>query len=310
MQRSKTNKMVSVVLLIILLLVIFPAWYFLYYRHKLNYKFCVERINKMNDILLSDISDEKKLNSIQELADFARFNLTTEQKKKLQNVVEKIESALRQNIAHSEEMDTEAELANDELQRIDMESGRLHVSNNVLDNCLSTLKHETMFYPSRIKQMVDNSKTNIDELSEVINYYHDLYAILAEQALRQVVPQRMGKETTGYLYDILKKCNGNKPTAISELPNDTADNHIPKEYVCILITMSTYNNLTDEQIANLFTPYTIDLNLLLCRQIVREMGEATNLRACGIEARKDNDGNVVVKILIPKIFTNQKNNQK
>ena len=302
MQRSKTNKMVSVILLIILLLVIFPAWYFLYYRHKLNYKFCVERINQMNDILLSDMSDQKKLNSIQELADFNRFNLTAEQKKKLQNVVEKIESALRQNIAHSEEMDTEAELASDECQRIEMESGRLHVSNSVLDNCLSTLKHETMFYPSRIKQMVDSDKTNIEELSEVINYYHDLYAILAEQALRQVVPHRMGKESTAYLFDILKKCNGNKQTSIKVLQNDTTDRHIPKEYACIHITMSTYNNLTDEQIANLFTPYTIDLNLLLCRQIVREMGDATNLRACGIEAGKDEEGNVIVKILIPKLF--------
>lgn len=86
-------------------------------------------------------------------------------------------------------------------------------------------------------------------------------------------------------------------------PNDTADRHIAKEYACIHITMPAYNRLTDEQIANLFTPYTIDLNLLLCRQIVREMGEATNLRACGIEAGKDKDGNVIVRILIPKLFT-------
>ena len=305
MQRSKTNKTVSVVLLIILLLVIFPAWYFLYYRHKLNYKFCVERINRMNDILLSEVSDDEKLKSIRELADFNRFNLTTDQKRKLHNVVEKIESALMQNIEHSKEMDTEAEIANDELQRIDMESGRLHVSNNVLDNCLSTLKHETMFYPSRIKQMVESDKTNIEELSEVINYYHDLYAILAEQALHQVVPQRMSKASTAYLLDILKKCNQNMPAQISELTNDTLDRHLPKEYAGIQITMPAYNHLTDEQIANLFTPYTIDLNLLLCRQIVREMGEATNLRACGIEAGKDKDGNVTVKILIPKIFYNR-----
>ena len=307
MQRSKTNKAVSVILLIILLLVIFPAWYFLYYRHKLNYKFCVDRINQMNDILLSDASDEKKLHSIQELADFNRFNLTTEQKKKLQNVVEKIESALRQNIAHSEEMDTEAELANDECQRIEMESGRLHVSNSVLDNCLSTLKHETMFYPSRIKQMVDSDKTNIEELSEVINYYHDLYAILAEQALHQVVPQRMGKESANYLFDILKKCNGGKPIQINEEPGSSEDRQMSKDYVCINVTMSAYKSLTDAQIANLFTPYSIDLNLLLCRQIVREMGEATNLRACGIEARRDEDGNTIVKILIPKIFINNRN---
>lgn len=302
MQRSKTNKMVSVVLLIILLLVIFPSWYFLYYRHKLNYKFCVERINRMNDILLSNLTDKEKHDGIMKLANFDDFALKDEQKAKLQNVVERILSALKTNIEHSKEMDSQAELATDECHRIEMEAGHLHVSNSVLDNCLSTLKHETMYYPSRIKQMIGNDGTNIEELSEVVTYYHDLYAILAEQALRQVPQQRVNKDAYTYMLDILKKSNGNNPFSVEEKDNDTLGRPVNKKHIYIIVRMAGLDSLSDEQVTNLFTPYTVDLNMLLCRQIVREMGEVTNLRACGIQAEKDTQGHVFVKILIPKIY--------
>jgi len=302
MQRSKTNKMVSVVLLIILLLVIFPSWYFLYYRHKLNYKFCVERINHMNDILLSGMTDKEKHDGIVKLANFDNFNLKDEQKAKLQNVVERILSALKTNIEHSEEMDSQAELAIDECHRIEMEAGHLHISNSVLDNCLSTLKHETMYYPSRIKQMISNKGFNIDELSEVVTYYHDLYAILAEQALRQVPQQRVNKDTYSYMLSILKKSNGNHLFSVEESGKDMLGRPVNIKNAYIIVRMAGLDTLTDSQVANLFTPYTVDLNMLLCRQIVREMGEVTNLRACGIQADKDSQGHVFVKILIPKIY--------
>ena len=302
MERSKTNKMVSVVLLFILLLVIFPSWYFLYYRHKLNYKFCVERINRMNDILLSNLTDKEKHDGIMKLANFDNFTLKDEQKAKLQNVVEKILSALKTNIENNQEMDSQTELATDECHRIEMEAGRLHISNSVLDNCLSTLKHETMYYPSRIKQMIDNNQTNIDELSEVVTYYHDLYSILAEQALRQVPQQRVNKDVYTYMLDILRKSNGNNPVSVEECGKDALGQPLDKKTTYITVRMPGFDSLTDEQVANLFTPYTIDLNMLLCRQIVREMGEATNLRACGIQAVKDAQGRVLVKILIPKIY--------
>ncbi len=302
MQRSKTNKMVSVVLLIILLLMIFPSWYFLYYRHKLNYKFCVERINRMNDILLSDLTDKEKHDGIMKLSNFDDFALKEEQKAKLQNVVEKILSALKANIEQSTEMDSQAELATDECRRIEMEAGHLHVSNSVLDNCLSTLKHETMYYPSRIKQMISNKGRNIDELSEVVTYYHDLYAILAEQALRQVPQQRVNKDIYTYMLDILKKSNGNNAFSVGQSEKDTHGQPLNNKNIFVIVRMAGLDSLTDEQVSNLFTPYTTDLNMLLCRQIVREMGEATNLRACGIQADRDAQGHVFVRILIPKIY--------
>lgn len=42
---------------------------------------------------------------------------------------------------------TEIELAEDVCRKVNMENSNFYISNNVLDNCLSTLKHETMYYP-------------------------------------------------------------------------------------------------------------------------------------------------------------------
>ena len=44
------------------------------------------------------------------------------------------------------------ELAQDEARRSLFEENQLHVQNMVLDNCLSTIKHETIYYPSRISK--------------------------------------------------------------------------------------------------------------------------------------------------------------
>ena len=48
----------------------------------------------------------------------------------------------------------DVETARDEALRMALEDNNLHVKNLVLDNCLSTIKHETMYYPNRIKLLV------------------------------------------------------------------------------------------------------------------------------------------------------------
>ena len=37
------------------------------------------------------------------------------------------------------------------------EENRLHVQNMVMDNCLSVIKHETIYYPSRINALVEQA---------------------------------------------------------------------------------------------------------------------------------------------------------
>lgn len=301
MQRINSNKTVAVVLLVIMLMVVLPAYYFLYYRHKLNYKFCVERIRRMNDLLLSDATDREKLDGIRRLADFDRFNLSAEQRRSLNAVVGRIEEALTTSMSSKTEQAAKTELATDELNRLRMDSDKLYVSNSVLDNCLSTLKHETMYYPSRIRQLIDTGG-DLRALKEVVDYYHDLYALLAEQATRQVTPQRIDASSVAYMMEVLRKCNGGRPLSVHVKAGGGQLAATPDSRYALVEAGMDALRLTDGQRAALFTPSTVDVNFLLCRQMVREMGEATNLGSCGISARAAADGSTVVEILMPRKY--------
>ena len=86
------------------------------------------------------------------------------------------------------------ELAQDEARRVLFEENQLHVQNMVLDNCLSTIKHETVYYPNRILQMVNRlgemdgmeKKAVLDDMAELVEYYKDIFTLLASCAARQL----------------------------------------------------------------------------------------------------------------------------
>lgn len=292
MLRSESNKVVAIILLVLLLIVIFPAYYYLYYRHLLNYRFCIDRINRMNLLLLEDIPDEQKLRGIETLGDFSQFDLIDAHKKNLTEIVDKIREALQVSIDRTSSQQATIELTGDELRSLKLETAKLHVSNSVLDNCLSTLKHETMYYPSRIRQLIDGSDDNLQSMAELTDYYQALYAILSLQAMKQICPVRLDSDLTHYLFDILRKLNQNEKPPVSLAMRDT-------RYAEATVVM-TRLHLTGQQCHDLFTPGTVNLDFLLCRQIAREMGEATNLRACGIAAEQTG-GVATVRIVMPAV---------
>ena len=243
MQQSQTNKTVGVILLVLLLVSIVPAWYLLYYRHRLYDRF---------------MKDQQRQD------DF--------------------------------------ELLEDEIKRLELEDNNLHVTNAVLDNCLSTLKHETMYYPSRICQLLDAG--DMASLTEVATYYRELYGILSAQAMHQVAPRKLrlmplqhgilGDETlVSYLFEILKKQSGEKSPEIQYLPTDGP-------YVEVHIPMPQLK-LTEAEAHDLFTPSKDHLPYLLCRQIVRDHGEATNRRGCGIYATLI-EGTTNMIITLPSVW--------
>ena len=80
------------------------------------------------------------------------------------------------------------ESVEDDERRARHEENRLHVQNMVLDNCLSTLKHETIYYPNRIKQLVHrlDSSDQRRQMHELISYYRVTFATLAGCASRQL----------------------------------------------------------------------------------------------------------------------------
>ena len=225
MQQSQTNKTIAVILLVLLLLSIVPAYYLLYYRHRLYDRFLKEQ-----------------------------------------------------------QRQTDLELLKDELRKAELEDNNLHVVNAVLDNCLSSLKHETMYFPSRISQLLDAG--DVESLGEVTDYYRELYGILSQQAtheaertklhLKPLDHQILGDENlVSYLFETIRKQSGQKTLEPQYILND--------KYVEVRIPLPQFQ-LTEEQAHDLFTPSNEHIPYLICRQIVRDHGEATNRRGCGIYA--------------------------
>lgn len=64
--------------------------------------------------------------------------------------------------------------------------------------------------------------------------------------------------------------------------------------------------LTPGQATDLFTPSRDHIPFLLCRQIVRDHGEATNRRGCGIYAEVVDAVTTIVVILPAAGVTNRK----
>lgn len=187
------------------------------------------------------------------------------------------------------------EMADDELHRLELEAAKLHVANNVLDNCLSALKHETMYYPDRIRQLVDNGDLNA--LREVTQYYRQLYGILSEQAMRQVEQVRLhvhpmtlyGQQVLGdenllrYLFEMLE-ARETSPQPSSKERGQAVKGQITSEikndnYVVFHISYTSQPPF--------FGRAGGDFSSQLCRQIVRDHGEATHRRGCGITVEEN-----------------------
>ena len=242
MQQSQTNKTIAIILCVLLFVSIIPAYYLLYYRHRLYERFVREQ-----------------------------------------------------------QRQTDLELLDDDLRKAELDDSNLHVSNAVLDNCLSALKHETMYYPSRIQQLLDGG--DMESLSEVTTYYRELYGVLSAQAQKQTERTRLhlkplhddilGDETlVRYLFDILRKQAGEKLKPTYEKREGG--------YIEVRVPMPALK-LSEAEAAELFTPSKEHLPYLLCRQIVRDLGEATNRRGCGIYATIQ-DNTTFMIITLPSVW--------
>ena len=87
------------------------------------------------------------------------------------------------------------ELMHDDKARARREEVTLHIQNMVLDNCLSTIKHETLYYPNRIKQIADRllgglpyeeEVRQVKAMEELVSYYKDVFTLLSSCAVRQL----------------------------------------------------------------------------------------------------------------------------
>lgn len=163
----------------------------------------------------------------------------------------------------------------EQLNRIRFELDRLYIHNQVLDNCLSTIKHETMYYPARIRQMASSDRTNPDELSQLENYYNDIYTLLLAQAQQQTV-WRMSLDRNVYseLFSRIVSSVRNIADMHGVDFGNVVINRIEKDSGKTMEVRLVVQGIEIPE--NLFTPDSGNTDSLVAREIVR-MHDA----ACG-----------------------------
>ena len=222
----------------------------------------------------------------------------------------------------------------EESERIKYEENRLHVSNLILDNCLSTLKHETVWYPNRIVQLVESGQ--VADMQELVDYYREIFGILSQYALSQTTGQLLHRDTFA-VSDVMEDASafvektksktaysGNVSVEASAL-KVSADRVMLKYLIESLIergmTEGGDMSLTasdqgafvrfelhrkckvpsSEVLDGLFTPLMNKENMayVMCRQIIREHDEAFGHPGCRINAESEKDG-MVIWFTVPK----------
>ncbi|WP_440432260.1 DUF5112 domain-containing protein [Prevotella sp.] len=304
MQQAESNRSVAMIMLIVMFVSIFPAYYLLYYRHRMYYRLCVDKIAEINRVLTDEtIPSEEKLERIDALwpegSPGKNAKRTTDRRpKELHDVVKAIRNSVEEDLHRQKELHEQEELAKDALHRQTIECDRLYVSNSVVDNCLSSLKHETMYYPSRIRQVLDSGELTPEvlvSLRELANYYRMLYTALINQTVHtryRICSMDEILTMMNYLFAILKRKNGGIPPLRSTTPYGNS-------YVQLTATLDRCTERVDSH--KLFTPYTDDFDYLVCCQIMRDIGDFTGMRASGIQAYYDADARLVIKLFVPQM---------
>lgn len=176
------------------------------------------------------------------------------------------------------------------LYRLRFEEDRLYVMNQVLDNCLSTIKHETMYYPARTQQLVNMlqnggpSAEQVDDLKQLhslLHFYRNVYSLLYEQAERQAVssgfvrecvrlpsvhPQLAPYTVVGdpVLLSHLMRVLTDPEATVVTYATETSDG-----FVYVLITFhQVYKD--EEELSQLFQPAHGPVAFLIAKQIIRD----------------------------------------
>lgn len=219
---------------------------------------------------------------------------------------------------------------NDEQARLDFEQNRLHVQNQILDNCLSTIKHESMYYPSRIRLLAESmQEQDVQPLSELVQYYHHIYTLLCQQADEQVSQpgyKRQSVAVQKVLSDSLvvaRRLTRRKAETHESVVDDSqvggqsvlADEILLLQLMESLLTemmshekanltitacvdgdfvrfilRDTANSMPDEALANLFFPDVHHIPCLVAKQILREHDTYANHPGCRLVAQQAEGG--------------------
>ena len=312
LEKMNEDSRVLYVLIVLLLIVSLALFYMIVLRHRLRHRASLGDIyDRLTSVLHSFPENAATFDG--EL----RAITHSLQHPKLKQPVQELRRMLSSGLTKVQETEDAADEAEEKAQRWRFEHDRLYVMNQILDNSLSTIKHETMYFPSRIKQMADDmQEKGIDaeaqhNLFDLVTYYRHIYMLLYEQAQRQTDQSllRLQPIAVSDLFDYAKthgiavckptdaRVRGDEvllhlfldQTLSVAMGNATlSDEH--RDGMCFIICDVEGKSLTPQQLSELFSPQTERLEYLVMRQIVREHDAACGHPGLRLEAENTAKG--------------------
>ena len=326
MERSEKMYSVSVVILVCLFVILIALFWWFYVREVLKRRRSKLQMGDVLAILHQGMEpnggDETQeiMSSIEKSIALINDNGISSMPSDVQELARAIRKELNKTHDELKNILQSMQEKRDAIAVMQREKDVVNVSNNVIDNTLSALKHETMYFPSRISNLVGNGMS--DELLDVITYYRSLYAMLSAQCARngQDVTYQVSriplnalsfsfpesteeqlakvnvianKQLMDYLALIIRrKNNREKPEAIWSREGE--------KYVTLNVLCPNLS-LGEDEFASAFSPSSSDVDMLILRQILRETGSASNSYASGIRLVRDDKG-ISFVITLPASF--------
>ncbi|MCD8285402.1 MAG: DUF5113 domain-containing protein, partial [Prevotellaceae bacterium] len=224
----------------------------------------------------------------------------------------------------------------DKLSKSQYEERRIYVQNQILDNCLSAIKHESMYYPSRIRLLAEGLETrqDIERLEEMANYYRHVYGILCSQAddqLEQPTFKRQGisvRRLFGIMAETHDRLRKRGITAEMDLQEIDAavvgdetllalffDNvlrqmaegaqtlNVRARELGRFVELTVLNpsaSPTEQELVELFSPTTGRVEMLVAKQIIREHDTYSGNPGLRLFARRQDGGYIIGFTLLKK----------
>lgn len=178
-----------------------------------------------------------------------------------------------------QDREKEKERLKEKLTKLSFEHDRLHVTNNIMTNSLSTIKHETMYYPSRILHLLNDN--DIRQINEVAEYYRIIYHTLSQQAQYNSVNILPAKVIADILLRLTARISGLRKKDLPFTPQSP--------YAVASVTMKVN------------TKEPKDVLLRIITQATRDLGEIYGLRRCGTNVCGD-----ALEVTIPEDILSSK----
>ena len=320
LEKMTADSRVLYFLIVLLLLASLVLFYRVVLRHRLRHRASLDDLYQRLTAVLASFPE----NAATMEGELQAIVRSLEQPQ-LRQPVEELRQALSSGLTAWRETTANLEEAGDKAQRLRFEHDRLYVMNQILDNSLSTIKHETMYFPSRIKQMADDMQANgvsdaaRRNLLDLVSYYRHIYMLFYEQAQRQTeqAPLRMQTVAVSSLFSYAEMQGvACRPTNVRVEGDEgrlrlLIDQLIAVMSVNALLEVEQRDNIyyimcsaegrsfAPQELTELFLPQTKRLECLVMREIVREHDAALGHPGLRLVAENTERGCRIAFSLLP-----------